>query len=122
MQDLLLYIVPRWFKIGTLYAHLKEEIQILKLTSVLVPLKTEKCHPLTSRTGSGMDSLIRNMLYRGLSVPKMNDQFLKTQITDVFISMSLCKSAVRKIIKPETPYRVMDGGSPRPQLTHYEPN
>lgn len=76
LQDLLLYILPRWFKIRTLYAFLKEEIQIWKLTSALIPLTTEKCHPLTSRTDSGMDSLIRNMLYRGLSVPKMNDQCL----------------------------------------------
>lgn len=47
---------------------------------------------------------------------------MKPQITGVFISMSLYKNAVRKIIERETPYRVMEGGSPRPQLTHYEPN
>lgn len=81
----------------------------------------EKCPPLACRTDSGMDSLIRNTLYKGLSVPTMSDQWL-FEDSDAFISVSLYKNVLIEIIKPETPYRVMEDGSLRPQITHTEPN
>lgn len=82
-----------------------------------VPLKMEKCHPLTSQIVSGVDSPIRNRLCNGLIEPRVIRAFLKTHVRGVFISTYLYKSAVRKVIEQETPGRVMQGGGPRPWLT-----
>lgn len=51
----------------------------------------------------------------------MSDQWL-FEDSDAFISVSLYKNVLIEIIKPETPYRVMEDGSLRPQITHTEPN
>lgn len=85
-----------------------------------VPLKMEKCRPLTPQIVSGVDSPIRNRLCNGLIEPRVIRAFLKTHIRGVFISTYFYKSAVRKVIKQETACRVTEGGGPRPWLTRCE--